>query len=93
MKKEVSKDKVFQYTGPVVPVGTVKPKFLTEAFKRRQLYYAGNFLMIKNSFKKVTSQYNINEIVNKGDYLLEDEEGILTLVKQKDFNRCYNITE
>lgn len=89
--KEIKKDKVFQYTGMYIPVEVKRPKFFIDAFKRKVLYFVGNTFMIKNSFKYVDSFMRINEIIYVGDYIVEDEEGIVHMIRKKEFENNYKI--
>jgi hypothetical protein len=49
--------------------------------------------MIKNSFKYVDSFMRINEIIYVGDYIVEDEEGIVHMIRKKEFENNYKIVE
>ena len=91
--KEIKKDNLFQYTGMYIPVEVKRPNFFINAFKRKVLYFVGNTFMIKNSFKYVDSFMRINEIIYVGDYIVEDEEGIVHMIRKKEFENNYKIVE
>lgn len=97
MKKEINKDKVFQFTGLYLPPDFVKPKFIVDAFKRKILYVITinneEILMIRNSYANVLSFFKMNEIVNIGDYLIKKDDGSVSLIRNKDFKAQYNIVD
>ncbi len=91
--KEIKKEKVFQYTGKYIPEKVKRPHFFIDAFKRKTLYFVGDTFMIKNNFKYIDSFLRIHEIIYVGDYIVEDKEGIVHMIRKKEFENNYKIVD
>ncbi len=92
-KKDVKREKVYQYKSLYVPKGSIRPQFIINAFKYKILYFNGEVLMFRNHWKYQKNFLTKELIVQPDDYFIEDEEGIIFKISSKEFEDNYIIVD